>query len=255
MTHFFNEDEAIEYGVNEAIVLSHIRFWIRKNMADGTNMHDGKCWTYGSTDSMAKIFPYWSSRQIRYALDALVDKGVLVVGEYNQSPFDRTKWYAFSDELHLTKLSTESGQNCHLRADKIVNSYKEEDIRKDRVKDIECASKLAPSSEDDKKHRSKQKTLQEWIDHERAAGKKLIPKDDPLFSIGYPDGYILLAWHVFVEVIKPTKRQLDWRQTFRNYVKLDYLKLWAMNRDKQYFLTTAGKQSAMRHNMGELING
>ena len=102
---------------------------------------------------------------------------------------------------------------------------------------------------------ARKKNLQNWIETERHEGRKLITSDDPIYSDGIPRPYIVLAWKVFVETIKPTKLQLDWRKTFRNYVRNDYLRLWSITRDGQYYLTTAGKQAAMRHNMGELTNG
>ena len=41
------------------------------------------------------------------------------------------------------------------------------------------------------------------------------------------------------------KKYIDWRQAFRDHVQRDFLKLWAINRDNEYFLTTTGKQAEM----------
>jgi len=47
------------------------------------------------------------------------------------------------------------------------------------------------------------------------------------------------------------KRYKDWRKTFRNYVENNYFKLWAIDKDGQYFLTSAGKQCQRVHDSRE----
>jgi len=101
--------------------------------------------------------------------------------------------------------------------------------------------------------RSKKMTLKAWIEVERAEGRTLISKTDSIFEDGLPADYVILAWKTFADTVKPSKLQIDWRQTFRNYVRGDYLKLWAVTRDGQFFLTTAGKQNAIRFGMQDLI--
>lgn len=59
-----------------------------------------------------------------------------------------------------------------------------------------------------------------------------------------------LAWLVFRDkftVINPAKKQIDWRKTFLNYIKNDYLKLWYTDKDGNRQLTQAGKQAQMEH--------
>jgi hypothetical protein len=65
-------------------------------------------------------------------------------------------------------------------------------------------------------------------------------------SIGLDTDMVALAWAEFCRQMLPggvnaTKRQADWRKTFRNYVEKNYLKLWAIDPDGKFFLTTAGK--------------
>lgn len=82
-------------------------------------------------------------------------------------------------------------------------------------------------------------------------GEKAIADYRPVFEyaekVGLPDDFVQLAWYEFGRQfgeggVKATKRQKDWRQTFRNYVEKGYLKLWWLNGDA-YELTTAGKQA------------
>ena len=97
MEHHFNTDLAKEYGVNCAILIDNISYWIHKNQCDNRHFYDGRYWTYISRQGMVRMFPYLSEKQIGYALQKLIDNDILMVGNYNKNTFDRTKWYAFTD--------------------------------------------------------------------------------------------------------------------------------------------------------------
>ncbi len=97
MEHHFDVELAQEFGLLEAIMLNHFRFWIAKNEANDQNYHDGCYWTYNSIKAFEQLFPYATKKQIRNALTHLLDAGVLKTGNYNTSSYDRTLWYAFSE--------------------------------------------------------------------------------------------------------------------------------------------------------------
>lgn len=101
MNHTFDVSVAKRYGVEAAIMLENFRFWIAKNKANGRHFYDGRYWTYNSIKAFSELFPYWSAPQIRRILDKLESAGVLVSGSFNSSPWDKTKWYAFSDKTDL----------------------------------------------------------------------------------------------------------------------------------------------------------
>lgn len=98
MFHSFDIDIAKEYGIIEAILLNHLWFWILKNKANDRNYHDGRYWTYNSTKAFTELFPYLTNRRISTALQHLRDAGVILVGNYNESAYDHTLWYAFSEK-------------------------------------------------------------------------------------------------------------------------------------------------------------
>lgn len=98
MNHSFDTDHAAKYGITEAVILNNFQFWIAKNRANEKHLHDGRTWTYNSVRAFAELFPYLTAKQLRYALDRLVSMGVLVKGNFNDSPYNRTSWYAFQDE-------------------------------------------------------------------------------------------------------------------------------------------------------------
>lgn len=116
MVYQFDLDLAEQYGVEEAIMIANLMYWIRKNEANGKHYHDGRYWTYNSIEAFVTLFPFWSKKQIRRILQSLVDKEVIVLGNYNSSTYDRTTWYAFGNsmllngKIHLPKWENGSAQ-------------------------------------------------------------------------------------------------------------------------------------------------
>lgn len=98
MEHHFKVEDAKEYGIECAILLYNIRYWIEKNKANGKHFHDGRYWTYNSGVAFAKLFPYLTSSQILRHLRSLESIGVLISGNYNNLAYDKTKWYAIAEK-------------------------------------------------------------------------------------------------------------------------------------------------------------
>ena len=96
--HNFYVEDASKYGVDEAIFLFNIKYWCFHNKANDKHFHDGRTWTYNSKKAYAKLFPYWSEKQIRRIINNLVKQGVILKGNYNKSPYDKTNWYALVEE-------------------------------------------------------------------------------------------------------------------------------------------------------------
>jgi hypothetical protein len=96
--HKFDIEHARLYGIEEAILLSNLAFWVVRNRANGENFREGKTWSYNSVRAFSELFPYMSKDRIRRTLESLLKQGVLVSGTYNEDPKNRTLWYAFADE-------------------------------------------------------------------------------------------------------------------------------------------------------------
>lgn len=99
MEYSFNINHAKKYGVNEAIIIKNFQFWITKNKASGIHNHDGRTWTYNTLEAFTELFPFWSERQIRTVIQSLIKQEVIIKGNYNKVGYDRTTWYAFSEEV------------------------------------------------------------------------------------------------------------------------------------------------------------
>lgn len=100
MKHWFDADVAKQLGINSAILLENIYFWIKKNEANKKHYHDGKYWTYNSVEAFTKLFPYFTYDSIRYSLEKLEKAGFIITGNYNQMPMDKTKWYALTEKAY-----------------------------------------------------------------------------------------------------------------------------------------------------------
>ena len=113
----------------------------------------------------------------------------------------------------------------------------------------ESARKLAPIPPQARKASKLLTSLPDWMAQVAATGEKAIPDTDPVRSYaaqaGIPADFLVLAWVEFkVRYSEPdAKRYRDWRQVFRNTVRGNWLKLWFINQDGHYQLTTAGQQA------------
>ena len=110
MDYSFNIKLATEIGVERAVLLKNIMFWIRKNEANNNNYFEGSYWTYNSAKAFTELFPFWSAKKIYNMLKWLVNNDYLKEGNFNKAAYDRTKWYSLSvksishyREFHFTK--------------------------------------------------------------------------------------------------------------------------------------------------------
>ena len=94
-----NTTLANEIGLNEAIVLQQINYWIEINKIVGKNYYDGKYWTYNSIKSWhEKNFKFLSVETVRRVFTKLEKSGFIITGNYNKDPRDKTKWYTINDK-------------------------------------------------------------------------------------------------------------------------------------------------------------
>ena len=94
---YFNPEIAKLIGVDEAIMLENIHFWVKKNRANGRNIIQGRAWTYNSMAAFAELFSFWSEKQIRRILNSLKDRGLIDTGCFNKEKRDRTLWYTITE--------------------------------------------------------------------------------------------------------------------------------------------------------------
>ena len=97
MFHSFDIDIAKEYGVNEAIILYNIAFWVDTNRKNDRNLFDGRYWTYNSAKAFQEQFPYMSVRTIQRVIKNLIDNGLILSGKFSSDSRNRTNYYTLTD--------------------------------------------------------------------------------------------------------------------------------------------------------------
>lgn len=106
------------------------------------------------------------------------------------------------------------------------------------------------------KAKSTAKTFKSWIDS-LPADEFAISPEDPIYAdtakSGIRDEFVMLCWAEFKERHttgeRKSTRQKDWRATFRNAVRDNWYKFWAVNGAGECFLTSQGKFAARRHGL------
>lgn len=120
MIHSFFSEIAKEFGIFEAVIINDFWFWIETNRANEVHFHEGRYWTFHSIKALQDIYPFATKKKIEYAINSLVEKGVLIKSNFNTQRYDRTTWYAFTDfgesilqkqEIHFPKLGNPFPKN------------------------------------------------------------------------------------------------------------------------------------------------
>lgn len=82
-------------GLNEAIVLQQVNYWLEVNKNKNLNFYDGRFWTYNSIkDWHDSVFCFWSLVTVKRTFLSLEENGILVSANYNKEKRDKTKWYS-----------------------------------------------------------------------------------------------------------------------------------------------------------------
>lgn len=97
--YHFNASLAQRYGVDGAVFLHAMVFWVAKNKANGRHFHEGRYWTYNTRKALAELFPFWTQRQLERIVNNLRDAGAVLVGNFSEDKADRTLWYALSNDV------------------------------------------------------------------------------------------------------------------------------------------------------------
>ncbi|NLX61346.1 MAG: hypothetical protein GXZ06_02315 [Tissierellia bacterium] len=89
---------AVILGLNEALVLQQIHYWLEINKKNKRNFHEGRYWTYNTLKDWQKEFPFWSLSTIKRILKKLREKKLIEVDNFNIYQMDRTLWYTINYE-------------------------------------------------------------------------------------------------------------------------------------------------------------
>ena len=181
----FNVELAELAGLDEAVFVHSIGFWLRKNKANRANFTDGRYWTYNTRQALAELFPFWTPRQIDRIVESCQNKGLLLVA-HPEGKTART-WYSLTPEaenyldLDLSpngdKLSR-NGDNLSPNGDKLSrngdNALNLKNTKKEQNKTKESARKVS------------EKVLLEVVGSDPELQKLVIAFIDVRWKIGKP---------------------------------------------------------------------
>ncbi|MEH7254310.1 conserved phage C-terminal domain-containing protein [Neobacillus niacini] len=85
---------ATKIGLNEAVVLQQIHYWL------GISKHDiaGRTWVYNTYEEWQKQLPFWSVSTIKRTIRSLEMLGLVLSDNFNPMKMDKTKWYSIDYE-------------------------------------------------------------------------------------------------------------------------------------------------------------
>lgn len=125
-------DLAVAIGLNEAIMLQQIHYWIKKS----SHRHDDRTWIYNSATKWQKQFPFWSESTIRRTINSLKKQEMIVTTDkYNKLPMDKTLWYSINyDALNrMTRPSSQNDQTCSQNDQTILSDCIDDDVNMTRA--------------------------------------------------------------------------------------------------------------------------
>ena len=113
-------------GLNEAIVLQQIHYWLGINQKNGTNYKEGRYWTFNSMKKWHdETFPFWSVETLKRIFKNLENKGLLITSNFNKKGYDRTKWYTIDyQKLYSMCCNNSLGQNDPIHCVKMTQSIR-----------------------------------------------------------------------------------------------------------------------------------
>ena len=128
-----NPDLAYSIGLNEAIALQQINYWLQETKSGMES--DGVRWIYNTTEQWLEQFPFWSESTLKRTFTRLKTLGVLKIEQLNKSQRDMTNFYTINyesellDEVKVTeskrsKCAVPSGQNDAMEEAKVTHSIR-----------------------------------------------------------------------------------------------------------------------------------
>lgn len=95
MQHHFTVEVAEQYGIEKAVILDNFVFWCQKNLANKKNIHNGKAYTYNTSEALAEIFPYFKPRKIAELLRQMENDNLIKSNYFHGR--ERVKSYTVTD--------------------------------------------------------------------------------------------------------------------------------------------------------------
>lgn len=208
--------------------MKNLYFWIQKNAANGRHYHDGTYWTYNSRKAFSKLFPYLTARQIGYAIDKLIEDGLVRTGNFSTDTLDQTIWYAITEKGYsiLQNCQMDDLTKSSVPFDKNVKSTLSDSKRTDGK----------PDGEEGKPPAQKKSKKKEVVRHQYGEYKNVLLSDEDIEKLKteFPDKYLDYIERVSVYMQQHHKSYSDYLATIRHWIRDDMKKEQAAQKPAIY---------------------
>ena len=108
----FRNNVAMQFGIPAAVIAEHLWYlYLNEAYGDDRNQFNGSYWCRCSQTALMYEFPFLSRHMVQDALAVLRKKRMIRKGCFNESRFDNTSWWTFTEygvkmmEAAIPKLS------------------------------------------------------------------------------------------------------------------------------------------------------
>ena len=212
---------AKEIGLNEAIFLQQLHYWLNGKNA---KTEEGRKWVYNTYESWQKQFPFWSVRTIKRIVSSLYQQKLIIKNNFNKAGFDKTIWYSIDyDALKLVERSscqngTSKMTNCHTTkcqndTSKMTNCHTTK-CRNDTTNTIDYTETTTETN----KHKAKTPARHKYGEY-----KNVLLTDEQLEKLKkeFPTDYQERIERVSIYCESSGKTYKNYLATIRNWAKKD----------------------------------
>ena len=133
-----DKDIATTLGLNEAIILQQVHYWIEINKKHKRNCHKGRYWTYNTIEEWQEEFPFWSTSTVKRIFKRLRDRKIIIVDNFNTYQMDRTLWYTIDyeelEKIMEKSLDSKEDQNSTMKGSKEIVEDNQNDTMEESKK-------------------------------------------------------------------------------------------------------------------------
>ena len=234
---------ATEIGLNEAIVLQQIHYWLNQS----SHNRDGKKWIYNTYDDWNKQFPFWSVMTIRRVINSLEKQKLILIANYNKAGFDKTRWYSI-DYSVVESVNRRCVQNEQTMCSKRTNGS----VQSEQTNTIDYTENTTENiSMSDKSDAAPYKTIIEYLNNK--VNKRFSYKSESnrkLIKARFNEGYKL---EDFIKVIDIKTNEWINDEKMKNYLQPSTL-FRGSNFDK-YLNQEFPQEIKRRGKLDDLIGG
>lgn len=119
-TKAFSSTIAQQIGLNEAIFIQQVYYWMTHNKQDRTKKHthnrEGRWWVYNTFDQWKEDLPWWSVRTIKRICSKLEegDRPILISRKFGEKNWKQLKWYTLDFDALNDRLNNEIPESANL---------------------------------------------------------------------------------------------------------------------------------------------